>query len=592
MRDFKKLYALMNRTERRSASLLLILIFMVSIVDMIGVASVLPFVAILTQPDLINTNSTISWFHEVLGRPSRSYFIGSVGVMFFAVLVLSLLLKALTQFHSARFLASLEANLSTRRMQYYMSQAYKWHLSANKGVLTANVAQEVALVVNLYVKNAVDFFAYMLTISTLTFVLCLVDPRLAFIVVLGTGSCFILIYLAFGRLMSGAGERRKVANEVRYRTLRDAFEGIKYTKFVRAEARIVASFYSAALEIARFQKILIIVANMPRYVLEVFAFGFVLFVLFYLMLGGGNFDAALPVLAAYALAAYRVMPALQKVYQGLAQMRLARKSLLSLSDDLVDAAERPIISNSGSLAFNDRIEFEGLSFSFDDETGRVVNDVSLSIRKGTSVAFIGETGSGKTTTIDLLLGLLEAKSGVIRIDGCVLTSRHLPWWSSIVGYVPQDIVLTDSDLASNIAFDADTIDMERVREVARIACLDRFIIEDLPQGSWASAEEGVNLSGGQRQRLGIARALYTNPEILVLDEATSALDVVTEAQVLKNIATDRPELTVISIAHRLSTVKDCDQIFIFDQGALVDQGNYAELSANSAIMRRMLEALE
>jgi ABC-type branched-subunit amino acid transport system ATPase component len=325
--------------------------------------------------------------------------------------------------------------------------------------------------------------------------------------------------------------------------------------------------------------------------MEGIAFGGMLLVVLYLMGQDGGFASALPVMALYAFAGFRLLPALQQIYVSSTQLRFAGPALDALHGDLkklgnFNLQTLPILP----MRFTQSIELAHINYTYPNACKPALKDISLYIPANSTIGLVGSTGSGKTTAIDLILGLLEAQSGSLSIDGKDIDFNNRRQWQKSIGYVPQEIYLSDDTIASNIAFGINNkeIDMVAVERAATIANLHHFVIKDLPLGYQTNVgERGVRLSGGQRQRIGIARALYNSPQVLILDEATSALDNLTEHAVMEAVNNLNHEITIILIAHRLSTVRQCDQIFLLDTGVVSAKGTFDELISQNDQFRSM-----
>jgi ABC-type multidrug transport system fused ATPase/permease subunit len=306
-----------------------------------------------------------------------------------------------------------------------------------------------------------------------------------------------------------------------------------------------------------------------------------------------DFQQIIPTMGLYLLASYRLVPALQQIYQDMTMIKSTRPVLDAIYKDLVDCqteSHRTNTPRSAILQLKEYIEFCNVSFQYPKAKEPVIRDFNLTIRLNTTIGFVGTTGSGKTTTVDILLGLLNPLQGVLRVDGVEINKNNLPMWQANIGYVSQHIYLSDDTVARNIAFGVpdNEIDHQTIKQVARLANIHDFIANELPSGYETEVgERGVRLSGGQRQRIGIARALYYNPSVLVLDEATSALDGITEDTVLDAIHNLAHKKTIIIIAHRLSTVKECDMVYMMEQGRIVAQGTYQELIGTNQQFRDM-----
>jgi ATP-binding cassette subfamily C protein len=312
-------------------------------------------------------------------------------------------------------------------------------------------------------------------------------------------------------------------------------------------------------------------------------------VVFLTITRGGASDV-IPLVSLFAFAGYRLLPAMQKVFQAATSIYFNQAILDTLHQDLTEDVTKRDLEIGEPIFFTKEIRLKNLSFSYPETSVTVLANINLTIRKNSTVGFVGTTGSGKTTLVDILLGLLVAQEGGLFVDDVPLTSQRQRAWQQIIGYVPQDIFLSDDTVARNIAFGLadEKIESDKVQAAAKIAALDTFISEELAHGyETIIGERGLRLSGGQRQRIGLARALYENPAILVLDEATSSLDGVTETAVMKAINNASKDRTVIMIAHRLSTVRDCDVIYLMEKGSIVAHGTFVELMETNATFKNM-----
>jgi ABC-type multidrug transport system fused ATPase/permease subunit len=310
----------------------------------------------------------------------------------------------------------------------------------------------------------------------------------------------------------------------------------------------------------------------------------------YLMAQSGSFASALPIIALYAFAGYRLMPALQQIYGALTQLRFAGPALDALHKDLMSLQPAGPNTQQPAMPLTQAITLNNIVYCYPNAATPALKGISLTIPAKSTVGLVGATGSGKTTTVDLILGLLDAQEGALAIDGQPITDHNKRAWQRAIGYVPQQIYLADDTVAANIAFgiEPEQIDQTAVEKAAKIANLHEFVISDLPRGyATTVGERGVRLSGGQRQRIGIARAMYHNPQVLILDEATSALDNLTEQAVMEAVHNLGHEITIILIAHRLSTVKECDTIFLLEKGELKGRGRFEELAHTSEHFRAM-----
>jgi ABC-type multidrug transport system fused ATPase/permease subunit len=385
-------------------------------------------------------------------------------------------------------------------------------------------------------------------------------------------------------------------NLERQRVGQEALGGIKELQVLGREGFAIERYARAARGASKAEGRNRITAQLPRYALETLAFGGILLILLVHVAKGGNAQAQVPVLALFAFAGYRLLPALQYVYAAALSIRFATPTLLSgIHADFVNVANAPsngvrAVVDDAPMEFVSAIRVENVTFAYENRPTPVLRNINLSIMPNESLGLVGRTGSGKTTLADLILGFYEPTAGRITVDGVPLTSATVRQWRRRVGYVPQHVFLANASVAENIAFGLDPaeIDVTAVQKAARLAQAEDFIMA-LPGGFGAIVgERGVKLSGGQRQRIGIARALYAEPTLLVFDEATSALDGLTEDAVMDAIRSLRGERTIILIAHRLRTVNACDQIVMLEHGQVVAHGSYASLLDTSDAFSRLV----
>ena len=401
-------------------------------------------------------------------------------------------------------------------------------------------------------------------------------------------SFYMIAYFLMRMLLNNIGKKNYKDNELRFRALSEAFSATKEVKVGNLEKIFINRFSKPAKSMAYNSALSDILSLLPRFALEAITFGGLILIIIFYMLATGNITTVLPAIALYAFAGYRLMPAIQKIFMSITSLRVSGPAINALYDDLKKLNLKIIQNHSNEFLFDKNIKLKNIFYAYPKSSRTALKNVNLTISAYTSVGIVGETGSGKTTVIDIILGLLEAQEGTLEVDDKIINNENRAAWQSLIGYVPQQIYLADTSVSENIAFglDVEEINHENVERAAKIANLHEFIINELPsQYQTTIGERGVRLSGGQRQRIGIARALYHRPKLLIFDEATSALDNTTERSVMEAMYNEDYKTTKILIAHRLSTVKKCDKIFLFDKGELKGEGSYQELIKTSSEFR-------
>jgi len=587
MQTLKKLLSLLTPPERKRAGLLLGMIVIMALLDMLGVASIMPFMAVVATPELVETNAFLKTAYTVsnnIGVNTIEEFLFLLGVLVFVLLVVSLAFKALTTYVQLRFGLMREYSISKRLVEGYLHQPYSWFLNRHSADLGKTILSEVSTVIHGGMMPVMNLIAQGMVATALLTLLILIDPKLALIVGLTLAAAYALIFKATRGLLSRMGTERVTANQARFTVVSEAFGASKEVKVGGLEQAYINRFSGPAQTYARNQATAQVISQLPRFALEAIAFGGMLLVVLYLMAQSGSFASALPIIALYAFAGYRLMPALQQIYGAVTQLRFAGPALDALHADLMSQQPAHPNPDQDVIALKQAITLNQIQYRYPNAPQSALKSLSLNIPARSTVGLVGATGSGKSTTVDLILGLLEAQEGTLEVDGQTITEHNRRSWQRTIGYVPQQIYLADDTVASNIAFgiEAKDIDQRAVEHAAKIANLHEFVVNDLPQQyQTAVGERGVRLSGGQRQRIGIARALYHNPRVLIMDEATSALDNLTEQAVMEAVDNLGHDITIILIAHRLSTVRKCDQIYLLERGEVKAGGTYEELAASN-----------
>jgi len=596
MGTIRKILEILTPGERRLLWLVFAGVLGAALLETAGVASIVPFLYVIANPNAVQDNDALHWLFTTLGFNSVSWFLLFLGFLSLGVLVLSNAMRALVAWGILRFSWMRNYSLSLRLLDSYLHRPYTFFLNENTATLGRNILMETHGAVSGVLMPALQIIARGMVLLFLMALIIAVNPVLSLVVAVVIGAMYGAIYLYVRRKIEWAGRERMEANVGRFKTANEVFGGIKAVKLMGSEDTFVRRFSDYSSQYAKHSATAEVLSVLPIYALETVAFGGIILIVIYLLATQGDMAQVLPLAGLFAFAGYRMMPAMQQIYSGALSLRFNLVVLDTLHEALqagAATAGRRDSRDIEPLPFKNRLELHAITFRYPRTAEPVIRDLSLTIKAGSSVAFAGKTGSGKTTISDIILGLLPPAEGSLRIDGIEIGTENLHRWQRNLGYVPQDIYLQDDTIASNIAFGmADKkVDMAAVERAARIANIHDFIVGELPQGYQSMiGERGVRLSGGERQRVGIARALYHDPAVLVLDEATSSLDGATERMVFTAIDNIARVKTLIIIAHRLTTVRKCDVVYVIDEGRIIAQGTYDELMESNAKFQEMARA--
>jgi len=583
MQIVKKILFLLSAQERKRAGLLLLMMLLMALIEMVGIASILPFMAVISNPSIVETNQILQNMFQVsnlFGVENNQDFMFALGVLVFIILIFSIIIKFLTTYFQLQFVLMREYSLSKRLVAGYLQQPYSWFLNRNSADLGKSILSEVSQVVGGGIKPLLDLIAQTMVAISIISLLVFSDPKLALIVGSLLCSAYGVFFYFIRSYLDKLGKERLKSNFLRFESVNEAFGASKEIKFGGFEETYVQKFSKSAKSTATTQTSAGVMSQMPRFFLEALAFGGILLIILYLMTKTGSFNNSLPIISLYVFAGYRLIPAVQQIYLSLAKLTFINPSLDKLTNDIKDLKPSYKDQDEGILYLDKVISLKNIFYDYPNSSRTALNDISLNIMAKSTVGLVGSTGSGKTTIVDIILGLLDADKGTLEVDGQVINKKNVRSWQKSIGYVPQNIYLSDDTIAANIAFGVDLKDInhEAVEKASKIANLHSFVMDELPQKYQTTVgERGVRLSGGQRQRIGIARALYHNPKVLILDEATSALDSKTERVVMDAVNSLNKHITIIIVAHRLNTIKNCDKIFLLEKGELKKEVSLEEL---------------
>ncbi|UTW09995.1 ABC transporter ATP-binding protein [Marinobacterium rhizophilum] len=593
--SLKELYSLLTHDQRKGLLRLQCLIGLTAVAEMASIFSIGPFMALVADMSHLQGDGILAQLYRAsaLGSPEDFLFWLGVGVL--GALTVAACVSMYSNWRLAYYGQQLGAELSTRLYRHYMQQCWLFHASGNSSQLINKINGECIRLTNQVITQFLQLNARAILALVIAVAILIYNPLVALMGIGLFAAAYLLLYRIVRRRLVANGQIVTKTNRERMKLMQEGFGGIKDTLLLGRQADFNERYSAANQAFGRAQGTNTVMAQVPRYAMELVAFGAIIMLVLYLLRSNqGDLGTVLPVLAVYALAGFKLLPAFQHIYASAATLRSNLAAFDNLKVDL-EASRKAVVDKpaeaQGRKVARKQISLENVRFRYPGKDEWALDNLTLTLPLNQVIGVVGASGSGKSTAIDILLGLIEPDEGSLCIDGQPLRSDELRAWQNNIGYVPQSIFLADASIRENIAFGLPLtgIDDERVERAARMAHLDD-LLGRLPLGlNTLVGERGVQLSGGERQRIGIARALYDDADVLVLDEATSALDGITERLVMDAIHDFSGHKTIIIIAHRLSTVKSCNRIYLMDNGVVVDSGVYDELALRNEIFQRMTE---
>ena len=592
MKALKNIYSVFSNSDKKNIGYLFIGVLITGLFEVAGIASIAPFMAVVTSPDLIHSNQYLSLIYNYFDFNGDAEFLIAFGVGVVLLLVITNIFSAFMVWRLTLFVYLLSHRLSVKLLENYLNKPYQFFLENNTIELGKNVLFEIARGVNSAVLPALLTLSKAIIIILIVSLLLIINPQLVFIATAVLGGAYVLIYMSLSSQLLKEGELSVTSTSAKYKNVTEAFSGIKELKLYDKKDDFVSQYFIKSQIYAKCSTNSAMISQIPRYFVETVAFGGIIFLIIFLISKGQRFSELIPMVSVFALATYRLIPALQQCYHSISQVKYNSPILEILSRDLNAVNVRNIAKNTVQTLPNQDININNLSYSYQNSNKLILKKISLTIKKNTTVGIVGLTGSGKTTLINLIMGLITPTSGSISVGKTVLDDTSMASWQKNIGYVPQDIFLMDDTIKNNIIFSnaLTDINIDEVMHAAKLAGISSFI-ESLPQGyDTKVGERGVRLSGGQVQRIGIARALYRKPSVIVFDEATNALDGITEKILIETIRKISHQKTIIMIAHRLTSVKRCDSIHLIENGIISESGSYEQLISKESSFKKMVDS--
>lgn len=594
--NIKKLYRLLSSDQRRRLLRLQVLVVMMAFAEIAGIAAIGPFMAVVGDMSRLEGEGILGDLYRLSGAGDPTTFLFWMGLGVLGVLALAALISVFTTWKLSLYSQQVGAELSTRLFKHYMKQDWLFHSSGSSSELTNKIAQECRRISDNVLTPLMHINAKMVIALFIALAIFLFNPWVALSGMVLFGLVYWGLYRTVRRKLTNNGNVVSATNRQRFKLMNEGFGGIKDTLLLGRQSEFNRRFERTSRQLGRAKGTTKALSQAPRYLMELVAFGAVIMLVLYLLVTHqGNLGTILPILSVYAMAGFKLLPAFQQIYSGLATVRGNIASFNNLQGDLAasqyESKDDQATPQGEKWILKQAIFLDNITFRYPGKKDAALEGINLTIPVNGVVGLVGASGSGKSTAIDLLLGLIEPDQGQLRIDDQPLTRSRLRAWQNSIGFVPQSIFLADASIRENIAFGLppEKIDDDKVLRATQMAHLDE-LLERLPDGlDTRVGERGIQLSGGQRQRIGIARALYDDADVLVLDEATSALDGITERLVMEAIHDFSGKKTIIMIAHRLSTVRPCGCIYLMDAGRVIDSGTYDELVERNETFQRMAD---
>lgn len=567
------LFRILSKKEMFGVAKLLSLAVMMAAFDILGVASVMPFLALLSNPEITIEQKYLNDFYNWIGsiyHINLNQFAFLLGIVSFFFISFAALFRIIAIIIVNRFVESLRVSISMRVLEGYLKKDYQFFLEGNTQDLSKTLLNEVDLFIGMVFRPAFNTISFGIIFIAISSFLIYVDPVMAAVAFVIMGVLYGTLFATLRKKFVNIGFQLANTNSERFQVASEVLRGIKTLKVMKSEDVYLRRFKSATNTFAKNQANYETYNNIPHFLAEPLIFLTILaLVILPIGLNGDGssmeFSEILPKLGVFAFASYKLKPVMHNIYQGFTSLLFGKTPIENIlkAIDAKKTVANVEYPEQSKIKIVSKIQLNDIYYAFDPSQPNIIRDLNVTIPAGQFIGIVGPSGVGKTTLIDLLLGLHRPRAGKILIDGKELTNQHITDWQSQIGYAPQDVFVANTTIYENVALgiESSQINHENVREATKAACLDEFVQNHLVQGySTVLSENGNNLSGGQKQRIGIARAIYRKPKLLILDEATSALDNQTEQEVISNLITRQNKTTTLMITHRLSTLLKTDAV--------------------------------
>jgi ATP-binding cassette, subfamily B, bacterial PglK len=584
---YKKIFNLFDKDEKKTLYKIMLIAIIMALFETIGVASIMPFMSLLSNPELVtNEQGYYKYFFELLNFETIRSFQIFLGCVVLLLIVATNIFAIYSLWVVQMFTANQNKVFSTKLLKNYLHKPYSFYFDNNTSELGKNILSESMVLTEGVILPVIQLITKMLVTLSILILLFYINPVLLMIMGGSLISGYYIVYLFTNTKFEEYGQKKLDLNTKKFKVADESLSGVKVIKFLQKEIFFLNKFENISKEYADITANYQILKLLPKHFMEILAFGGIMAITLYMLTNEFNAKEIVPVLSIYALAGYRLMPALQQIYASIVTIKYNQAAAGVVQRDLQSIVPVSISSkhHTQRINFNKSIQIKNLDYGYQKKS-LIFNNLNIDIVKNSFIAFIGATGSGKSTLIDIIMGLNLPNKGGVYIDDQLVTKNNIAEWRRKIAYVPQEIFLLDDSILANIAFGEKIENISKARAInaAKAAKIHSFIKNEMKCGyETRIGDRGIQLSGGQKQRIGIARALYREPEVIIFDEATSSLDNKTELLIMESIFEMMGHKTIVVVAHRLATVKKCDNIFLIDKGVIIDQGRYSDLSMRNA----------
>ena len=574
----RQINRILSKEEKKDGAKLLIMTMAMCIFDVLGVASILPFMSVASDPSFIESNQLIMEIYNYLEFDDHKSFVMFSGLCLVTLIIVSGVFKLITIYATFRFTFEREHSISLRLLRGYLNQPYSWFLNQHSADLSKSVLADVREVVGRSILTFINVISSGFLAILILSLLILIDPAVALSAFLVFGLVYCVLYFTVKKTLSNVGVDRLAANTARFKSSSEIFSLVKEIKISGKEKFYISVFGQATKKFVDKEIMMASISALPKYIIEMIVFSAMISIVLVNLADDLALSKIIPIVALYAFVVYRLIPALQVIFTNITHFKASASYLDFLSEKFQELNILKTFEDTpGRLNLQNEITLNSINFCYPEADKDALSQISIKIPAHNIIGIIGSTGSGKTTIVDVLLGLLSPDQGDLHVDGVKICEANVRQWQRCIGYVPQHNSLIDESISANIALGEhpNDVNMDSVVSAAKVANIHDFILSELKDGYETKiGDKGIRISGGQRQRLGLARALYNKPNILVLDEATSALDGETEQVVMDAVNNLGRQITLVIIAHRLSTLAKTDVVYKLEKGRLQSQGSY------------------